>query len=211
MYYFYFVTRPIFVFIWNRIYKKIVREKNKSLALTFISTFRYIDEVLSINNCYVHINIYSINPSEIMIIDIIDLKSTTSVLYFDTLLERDIECNLTIELYDDKHGDDFYFSIFNIPYLCSKIPPSPAYWVIVSQLIRYMRACSTYKELLRRCKLLTNKLIKQYYQQSRLKLYFRKFYGLYNGFVSKYNLTLHGMLTDVFHTYWYNIINHLSV
>lgn len=101
MYYFYFVTRPIFVFIWNRIYKKIVREKNKSLALTFISTFRYIDEVLSINNCYVHINIYSINPSEIMIIDIIDLKSTTSVLYFDTLLERDIECNLTIELYDD--------------------------------------------------------------------------------------------------------------
>lgn len=52
-----------------------------------------------------------------MIIDIIDLKSTTSVLYFDTLLERDIECNLTIELYDDKHDDDFYFSIFNMPYL----------------------------------------------------------------------------------------------
>ena len=176
--------------------QKLVREKNKSLAVAFNSTFRYIDDVLSINNCYFHTYVDSIYPSELEIKD--TTESASSVSYLDILLEMDIDGNLTTKLYDKR--DDFNFSIVNFPYLCSNIPSSPAYGVFVSQLIRYARACSSYEQFLRRGKLLTNKLIKQDYQQSRLKSSFRKFYGRYNDLVSKYNLPLGRMLTDVFHT-----------
>lgn len=74
---------------------------------------------------------------------------------------------------------DFNFSIVNFLYLCSNtcISFSPAYKVFVSQLIRYARTCSTYEQFLKRDKLLTNKLMKRDYQQSRLKSSFRKLYG----------------------------------
>lgn len=47
--------------------------------------------------------------------------------------------------------------------------------LFVSQLIWYPRACSTYKQFIK-SKLLTQKLVKQDYQQFRLKALFRKFY-----------------------------------
>ena len=58
--------------------------------------------------------------------------------------------------------------------LCSNIPPSPAYGVYVSQLIRYARTCTVYDQFLNRGKLLTDKLLLQGFQQSRLKAAFRK-------------------------------------
>ena len=173
-----------------------VREKKKTLAVAFNSTFRYIDDGLSINNDNFHSYVDMIYPGELEIKD--TTESDTSASYLDILLEKDTNGNLTTKLYDKR--DDFNFSIVNFPYLCSNIPSSPAYGVYISQLIRYARACSTYEQFLKRGKLLTSKLMKQEYQQSRLKSSFRKFYGRYNDLVSKYNLSLNEMLTDVFHT-----------
>ena len=87
-----------------------------------------------------------------------------------------------IKIFYDKR-DDFNFSIVNFPYLCSNIPSSPAYGVYVSQLIRYAWACSTYEQFIMRGKLLTNKLLKQEYQELRLKSSLRKFYGRYITFL----------------------------
>jgi hypothetical protein len=78
--------------------------------------------------------------------------------------------------------DDFDFVIVNFPFLCStcNIPLSPAYGVYVSQLIRYARACFVYEDFPKRHRLLTNKLMLQGYNESRLKSSFRKFYGSFN-------------------------------
>jgi hypothetical protein len=78
---------------------------------------------------------------------------------------------ITTKLYDKR--DDFNFSIVNFPYLYSNIPASPAYGVY----IRYARACSEYDQFLVRGSLLTNKLMSQGFQLSRLQAAFRKFYG----------------------------------
>ena len=147
-----------------------------------------------------------IYPGELEIKD--TTESDTSPSYLDILLEKDTNGNLTTKLYDKR--DDFNFSIVNFPYLCSNIPSSPAYGVFISQLIRYARACSTYEQFLKRGKLLTSKLTKQEYQQSHLKSSFRKFNGRYNDLVSKYNLSLSQMLTDVFHTNCQSIIYTLN-
>lgn len=60
-------------------------------------------------------------------------------LYLNILLERDISGNQTTKRYDKYDG---------FPYLCSNITSSHAYGVFVSQFIRYVKACSTYKQFL---------------------------------------------------------------
>ena len=134
--------------------QKLLHEKKKSLAVAFNSTFRYIDDVLSINNNHFHSYVDSIYPNELEIKD--TTECSTSASYLDVLLKLDTNSKLTTQLYDK--WDDFNFSIVNFPYLCSNIPASPAYGVYISQLIRYARACSAYDQFLVRGSLLTKSL-----------------------------------------------------
>lgn len=102
-----------------------------------------------------------------------------SVSYLNNLLEKDTDGNLFRngnKIYDKR--DDLNFSILNFPYLCSNMPSIPSCWVYVSQLIRYTctRACSTYVQFIMRCKRRKDNLLKQEYQELRLKLSLRKFF-----------------------------------
>jgi hypothetical protein len=153
--------------------QKLLHEKKKILAVTFNSTFRYIDNILSINNNHFHSFVDSIYPNELEIKDI--TECSTSASYLDVLLKLDRNGKFSTQLYDKR--DDFNFSIVNVPYLCSNIPASPAYGVYLSQLIRYARACSTYDQVLLRGSLLTKKLMSQGSQMSHLQAAFRKLYG----------------------------------
>ena len=123
-------------------------------------------------------------------------ESDRSASSVDILFNIDSNDKLTTTLYDKRD----YFAIVNFPFLCSNIPLSPAYGVYISQLIRYARACFAYEDFSKRYKLLTNKLMLQGYNESRLKSSFRKFYGRYNDLVCDYKLSLAHMLNDLFHT-----------
>jgi hypothetical protein len=112
--------------------QKLLHEKNKPLAVAFNSTFRYIDDVLSINNDQFHSYVDSIFPSELEIKDTTE-SSTSS--YFDVLLNINAGGKLTTQLYDKR--DDFSFTTVNFPYISSNIPLSPTFEVYISQLIRY--------------------------------------------------------------------------
>jgi hypothetical protein len=54
-----------------------------------------------------------------------------------------------------------------------------------------------YDQFLVRGSLLSNKLMSQGFQLSRLEAVFRKFYGSYNDLICPYNLSLGHMLSDV--------------
>jgi hypothetical protein len=122
--------------------QKLLHEKKKSLVVAFNSTFRYIDDVLSINNNQFHTYVDSIYPYELEIKD--TAECSTSASYLDILLKLNTSDKLASQLCDKR--DDFNFSIVNFPFLCSNIPISPAYGVYISQLIRYAKACSTYDQ-----------------------------------------------------------------
>jgi hypothetical protein len=139
--------------------------RKKSLAVAFNSTFRYIDDVFSVNNSQFHSYVDSIYPKELEIKDTTECSISAS--YLDVLLKLDTNGKITTQLYDKR--DDFNFSIVNFPYLCSNIPASPAYVVYISQLIRYAIACSIYDQLLVGGILLTNKLMSQGFQLSPLQ------------------------------------------
>jgi hypothetical protein len=112
-------------------FKKLLHEKNNPLAVAFNSTFRYINEVLSINNDQFHSYVDSIYLSELEIKD--TKESSTLASYLDVLLNKDAGRKRRTHLYDKR--DDFSFTIVNFPYICSNIPLSPAYGVYIFQLI----------------------------------------------------------------------------
>ena len=92
------------------------------MTRSFNFTFRYIDDVLSLNNPSFIEHLDQIYPSELEIKETTDSKKSAS--YLDLFLEIDQEGKLVSKIYDKR--DDFNFPIVNFPYLCGNIPASPA-------------------------------------------------------------------------------------
>jgi hypothetical protein len=76
--------------------------------VSFNHTFKYIDDVLSINNDNFHHYIHLIYPDELEIKD--STESDKSASYLDTLINIDSNGRLTTTLYDKR--DDFEFAKF---------------------------------------------------------------------------------------------------
>jgi hypothetical protein len=134
-----------------------LKNNKKKLARSFNFTFRYIDDVLSLNNSRFGDCVDRIYPIELERKDTTDTDRSAS--YLDLHLEIDSEGRLRMKLYDKR--DDFNFPIENFSFICSNIPAGPVYGVCISQLIRYSRACSSYQDFLDRGLLLTRKLLSQ--------------------------------------------------
>jgi hypothetical protein len=67
--------------------QKLLKDNNKKLAVSFNHTFRYIDDVLSINNHNFHNYVHLIYPNELEIKD--TTESDKSASYLDILLNID--------------------------------------------------------------------------------------------------------------------------
>ena len=115
--------------------------------------FRYIDDVLSLNNSRFGDFVDRIYPIELEIKDTTDTDRSAS--YLDLHLEIDSEGRLRTKLYNKR--DDFNFPIVNFPFICSNIPAAPAYGVYISQLIRYSKACGSYQDFQRTKYVFTSK------------------------------------------------------
>jgi hypothetical protein len=131
----------------------LLKKNEKKPARSFNFTFRYIDDVLSLNNSSFGDFVDRIYPIEL------EIKDTTDTyrfaLYLDIHLE--IEGRLGTKSHDKR--DNFNFPIVNFPFKCSNIPAAPVYGVYIFQLIRYCRACGSYQNFLERGLLLTRKLL----------------------------------------------------
>ena len=138
----------------------------KKLASQFNVTYRYIDDVLSINNPDFENNLDQMYPAELEIKN--TTESNTSASFLDLLLSIGRDGQLRTSLYDER--DYFNFHITNFPFLRSNSPSSPAYGVFISQLIRYARACSYECFILKAAP----KLLGQGHVRERLKSSLRK-------------------------------------
>ena len=132
--------------------------------------FRYINDVLSLNNCRFGDFVDRIYPIELEIKDTTDTDRSAS--YLDIHLEIDSEGRLRTKLYDKR--DDFNFPIANFLLICSNITAAPAYAVYISQLIEYSSACGSSQDFLDRRLLLTRKLLNQGFLLVKLKSSLRK-------------------------------------
>ena len=174
--------------------QNLIKNKKIKDARSFNFTYRYIDDVLSINNPSFGRLLPSIYPPELEIKETTETACSTSFL--DLHLEFDNSGHLSTKIYDKR--DDFNFEIINFPYLCSNIPSSPAYGVYISQLIRYARASTNYSDFLERHKHLRNRLLNQGYEEKRLKRSLTKFIFRYQSLVEKYSVSSKTMTNDCF-------------
>ena len=142
----------------------------KKLASQFNFTYRYIDDVLSINNHTLRIIWVKYIP--------LSLRSKTRRRATPLLPIWIYSCRSRVTV-----GCALPFTNVTISTsisqtfrsLSSNIPSSPAYGVFISQLIRYARACSSYECFILRAARLSSKLLGQGYVMERLKSSLRKF------------------------------------
>ena len=170
--------------------QKLVKDKKIHEARTFNFTYRYIDDVLSINNSRFPL----IYPSELEVKETTDTASSASFL--DLYLEFDDSGQISTKIYDKR--DDLNFKIINFPNMCSNIPASPAYGVYISQLIRYARASSNYSDFLKRHLHLRNRLLDQGYKKIRLIRSLTKFIFRYQDLVEIYSVSAEKIINDGF-------------
>jgi hypothetical protein len=99
------------------------------IILKFIKLYRYVDDVLPLNNSRFGDYLHLIYPNEL------EVKDTTDPQKCVSYLEIDNAGRLIIKLYDKR--DDFTFPTVNFLFISINIPASPTYGVYISQLIRY--------------------------------------------------------------------------
>ena len=121
---------------WWRFIQGLLGKNEKKLAWFFNFTFRYIDDVFSLNNSRFVDFVDRIYPIELEIKDTTDTDRSAS--YLDLHLDINSKWWLRMKIYDTR--DDFNFSIVNFPFICRNIPAAPTNGVYISQLIRYSRA-----------------------------------------------------------------------
>ena len=156
-------------------------------ALQFNKTFRYIDNLLCVNNDNFNKHINEIYPSELILKNTTTTPSETS--YLDTTLNiGEGNGTVRISVYDKR--EDFNFKIVNFPYLDSNIPRNPAYGVYISQLVRYARICSRKDDFIYRHRRLSLKLQQQGYKYQQLIKSFHKFYRSHSDELKKFGTTL---------------------
>ena len=122
----------------------LLKKNIQKIARSFNFAFRYIYDVLPLNNSRFGDFVDHIYPIGLEIKDTTD--TDRFALYLDLHIVIDSEERLRTKHYDKR--DDFNFLIVNFPFICSNIPAAPAYGVFISQLIRYSRACGTYQDFL---------------------------------------------------------------
>ena len=95
---------------------------------------------------------------------------------------------------------------FQGSFMSSNIQSSPAYGVFISQLIRYVRASSSYECFILRAVRISNKLLGQGYVKELLKSSIRKFPGRYRDLIKQYEVPLSRMFHDILdndHLQWH--------
>ena len=130
-------------------------DKQADIIDAFNTTFRYLDDILNINNVYFDNMVSKIYPSELQLIKA--NTSDTEAAFLD--LHLSISKVVSTKIYDERN--DLDFKIVNFPFLDGDVPCSTSYGVYISELIRFARASSHVADFNTRNKSLTQKLLKQ--------------------------------------------------
>ena len=107
--------RLVPLFVWGRFHIGASQEKRKETSRSFNIKFRYIDDVLSLNNSRFGDFDDRIYPIELAIKDTTHTDTRTSASYLDLHLEIVSEERLRTKLYDKR--DDFNFPIVNFSFM----------------------------------------------------------------------------------------------
>ena len=174
----------LFAYEWKWLTKKF-KEKDFECLERFNACFRYIDDLLCLNNDQMMDDVMTeIYPPELSL-------TSDGAIYRAPYLDLDLEIRdgkIHTKLYDKR--DAFGFEIVNYPDLSGNIPEKQSYGVFSSQIIRYGRCCMSAIDFVSRTKTLVRKLHEQGFKLARLRFVFKKCYAVHFGLLTKYGESL---------------------
>lgn len=138
----------------------------------FKNSFRYIDDLLLINNDRKMDNVmYDIYPTDLVLNPLENDGKTCSFL--DLLLTVEDKGVISTTIYDKR--DAFGFTVVSLPDLAGNVPKSSSYGVYIGELVRYARGCTYFDTFKARTNSLMNKLTNQSFSRKRLISAFKRF------------------------------------
>ena len=153
--------------------------KDFSTLYKFNKCYRYIDDLLVINNDGLLNRIY---PPELTLN--CEDKNDQEVNYLDLHLEVK-DSSIQYRLFDKR--DNFSFDIVNFPDLSGNVPTNQSYGVFISQMVRFARCCQKFVDFTSRTLSLVERLLKQHFKFIKLCKTFKKFSTKYGYLLKKYH------------------------
>ena len=132
------LVADLFLFCYERDFMmSLSDDKQADVIDAFNTTFRYLYDILNINNVYFDNMVSQIYPSELQLNKANTSDTKAAFLDLHLSISNDI---VSTKIYDKR--DDFDFEIVNFPFLDGDVPRSTSFGVYISHLIRFARASS---------------------------------------------------------------------
>ena len=184
----------LFLYSYEFKYMEKLCRQQYSLARKLSFTFRYIDDLITLNSDdefdsnrkYIYPESLKLNKEN---------ATDTSATFLDLEITV-VNKTFKTKLYDKR--DAFNFEIVNFPNLSGNIPSKTSYGVFISQLIRYSMACMDYNDFIIRCRSLVEKLTQQHFDKQQLKRTYMKFSKRYSDMIMKYAKPKATITEDIF-------------
>ena len=171
----------------------MIDEKN-AVVDEFMSCFRFIDDLLVLNNPMFKEFVNEIYPESLKV----NQENTDSSEA--TFLDMSIKVHkgkFVTSLYDKR--DAFGFDIVKFPHLTGNVPFSSSHGVIVSQLLRFAKCCDHRSHFVFRCRDLVDRLRSQHFSPFLLRRKCSSFFERSNHLLLKFGFhSLHVFLSSLF-------------
>ena len=121
------LVADLYLYFYERDFMNSLNHDNQADVIeAFTSTFRYLDDLLNIDNLYFEDMFNQIYPPELQLNQANNTDSEAPFFGF-----------VSSKIYDKR--DDFDLDIVNFPFLDGDVPRRASYEVYISQLIRFAR------------------------------------------------------------------------
>ena len=162
----------LFLYHYESKWIKNLKKDNLQKARKFSHTFRFIDDLLTVNDNGLFLeNFKEIYPPELQL----NIEhSGDRVTYLDLDIRND-NGHADVKLFDKR--DDFPFSIVRLPFKSSNMPSSMFYSSVGAEIIRIGRVSTCLENFVIAAKNIVNRAIKQGAKLPRLDKTMKKIYG----------------------------------
>ena len=183
----------LFLYHYESSWLKSIRKTNNTLARKFGKVFRYIDDLLALNDGLSFESFYSeIYPEELQLNKENEDNTQTNFLDLHIAIDNGI---FVTQLYDKR--DSFGFQITRLPYKNSNIPCRMFYTSIAAECLRICRATSWDIEAIKSIKSLLFRMGNQGAEKSKMKNFIAKTFNRHQ-ISQKYGITENRLINQLF-------------
>ena len=177
---------PLFANIYLHCYEfdyiNKLRIIDNKMARRFSNTYRYIDDLASVNNPLFNDVISDIYPKSLTVNK--ENISSLSANYLDVSITVSNKKFIT-KIYDKR--DDFKFNVNSLPHASSKINLHSASHVYIGQLLRPAYTCTELIDFHKQNNIIVTKLMKNGFTKKKLIIILKKFLSSHADVLKKWN------------------------